>query len=193
MDEPNQQEVQQYTRSLEELVKARTEQLMQAVSRNQQFSELLKQIQSMDSLEQVREAIRAASRRFAQQETHAPQFGGEAGESVPEVDPDDLKAIWQISEELRAKHPGAKAVGVEVMKQVCKPGANIEATWYRSTAIWMLTHVAQQQLTPWLREGEVADLVFRTVASIPMQWLGSEVRQGSPFDMGEFLRRLNEH
>lgn len=196
MDEANQQqEVQdeRYTKSLEELVKARTEQLMQAVSQNQQFSELLKQIQSMDSLEQVREAIRGASRRFAPQDTQAPQFGGEAGESVPEVDPDDLKAIWQIGEELRAKHPGAKAVGVEVMKRVCKPGANVEATWYRSTAIWMLTHVAQQQLSPWLREGKVADPVFRTVASIPMQWLGSEVRQGSPFDMGEFLRRLNEH
>jgi hypothetical protein len=196
MDRANRQEFQdgRYTKSLEELVKARTEQLMQAVSQNEQFLELLKQIQSMESLEQVREAIHAAIRKFAPERTRAPRFGGEAGESVPEVDPDDLKAIWQIGEELQATHSGEKvAVGVEVMKQVCKPGANIEATWYRSSVIWMLTHVAQQQLAPWLRDGRVADPVFHIMASIPMEWVGSEVRQGLPFNVEEFLSRLNEH
>ena len=195
MDGANRQELQdeQYTKSLEELVKARTEQLMQAVSQNEQFLELLKQIQSMESLERVREAIHAAIRKFTPEETQAPRFGGEAGESVPEVDPDDLKAIWQIGEELQANHSSVKAVGVEVMKQACKPGANIEATWYRSSIIWMLTHVAQQQLTPWLRDGKVAGPVFRAMASIPMEWFGSEVRQSLPFDVEEFLRRLNEH
>jgi hypothetical protein len=195
MDGANRQESQdeRYTKSLEELVKARTDQLMQAVSQNEQFLELLTQIQSMESLEQVRESIHAAIRKFAPEETQAPRFGGEAGESVPEVDPDDLKAIWQIGEELQANHSGVKAVGVEVMKQACKPGANIEATWYRSSIVWMLTHVAQQQLTPWLRDGKVDDAVFRVMASIPMEWVGSEVKQSLPFNVEEFLRRLNEH
>jgi len=194
MDGANRQELQdeQHTKSLEELVRARTEQLMQAVSQNEQFLELLKQIQSMESVERVREAIDAAIRKFTPEETQAPRFGGEAGESVPEVDPDDLKAIWQIGEELQANHSSVKAVGVEVMKQACKPGANIEATWYRSSMIWMLTHVAQQQLTPWLRDGKNADPVFRAMASIPMEWVGSEVKQSLPFDVAEFLRRLNE-
>ena len=195
MDGANRQESQdeRYTKSVEELVKARTEQLMQAVSQNEQFLELLKQIQSMESVERVREAIDAAIRKFTPEETQAPRFGGEAGESVPEVDPDDLKAIWQIGEELQANHSSVKAVGVEVMKQACKPGANIEATWYRSSMIWMLTHVAQQQLTPWLRDGKIADPVFRAMASIPMEWVGSEVKQSLPFDVEEFLRRLNEY
>src|SRR5579864_133942 len=163
MDGANRQEFQdeRYAKTLEKLVKARTEQLMQAVSQNERFLELLKQIQSMESLEQVREAIHAAIRKFAPEETQAPRFGGEAGESVPEVDPDDLKAIWQIGEDLQANHSGKKmAVGIEVMKQACKPGANIEATWYRSSVIWMLTHVAAQQLAPWLRDGKVAEPVF---------------------------------
>jgi hypothetical protein len=196
MDGANRQEFQdeRHTKSLEELVKARTEQLMQAVSQNEQCLELLKQIQSMESLELVREAIHAAIRKFAPEETQAPRFGGEAGESVPEVDPDDLKAIWQIGEELQANQSGKKvAVGFEVMKQACKPGANIEATGYRSSLIWMLTHVAQQQLAPWLRDGKVADPVFRVMASIPMEWVGSAVKQGLPFDVAKFLRRLNEH
>jgi hypothetical protein len=57
----------------------------------------------------------------------------------------------------------------------------------------MLTHVAQQQLAPWLRDGKVADPVFRVMASIPMEWVGSAVKQGLPFDVAKFLRRLNEH
>jgi hypothetical protein len=189
-----------FTRSLEELVKARTEQLMQAVSQNEQFLTLLTQIQSMESLEQIREAIRAGieairapMKKVVPQGAQAPKFGGEAGESVPEVDPEDIKAIWQIGEKLRAEDPAVKAVGVEVMKRACKPGANVEATWYRSSAIWMLTHVAQQQLAPWLKEGKVSDPVFRTMASIPMEWMGSEERQTPPFNIDEVLRRLNEH
>jgi hypothetical protein len=196
MDGANRQEFQdeRHTKSLEELIKARTEQLMQAVSQNEQFLELLKQIQSMESLERVREAIHAAIRKFTPEETQAPRFGGETGESVPEVDSDDLKAIWQIGEELQANHSGGKvAVGFEVMKRACKPGANIEAIGYRSSGIWMLTLVAQQQLAPWLRDGKVADPVFRVMASIPMEWVGSEVKQSLPFDVEEFLRRLNEH
>jgi len=52
---------------------------MQAVSQNEQFLELLKQIQSMESLEQIREAIQIAIRTFAPDETQALRFGGEAG------------------------------------------------------------------------------------------------------------------
>ena len=189
MDEANRQKAQDdhYTRNLEALVKARTEQLRVVVSQNEQYWGLLKQIQSMESLEQVREAVHAAIRKSAPAGTQMPKFGGEAGESVPEVDPDDLKAIWKIGEEAQSK-----ATGIELMRQVCKPGANVEATWYRSSQIWMLTHVAQQQLAPWLREGRVADPVFRTMASFPMKWIGSGVRQGPPFDVEEFLRRLSE-
>jgi hypothetical protein len=192
MDRAKRQEDERYTKSLQELVKARTEQLMQAVSQNEKCLEFLKDIQSMDSLEQVREAIHATIRKFAAEETQAPRFGGEPAESVSEVDPDDLKAIWQIGEELQANHSATKAVGVKVMKQACKPGAHIEATWYRSSVIWMLTQVAQQQLAPWLRDRKVADPVFGVMASIPMEWVASEVTHGLPFNVEEFLRRLNE-
>jgi len=189
MDEANRQKAQDghYTRNLEKLVQARTEQLRVVLSQNEQFWGLLKQIQSMESLEQVREAVHAAIRKSAPAGTQMPKFGGEAGESVPEVDPHDLKAIWKIGEETKSK-----AAGIELMRQACKPGANVEATWYRSSVISILTQVAQQQLAPWLREGQVADPVFRTAASIPMKWVGSEQRQGLPFDFEEFLRRLSE-
>jgi hypothetical protein len=55
-------------------------------------------------------------------------FGGKPGESVPEVDPEDLKALWRFCEEQQAH---SVAAGVDVLKSVCKPGANVEAKWYR--------------------------------------------------------------
>src|ERR1700683_2124895 len=102
MDGANRQEFQdeRHTKSLEELVKARTEQLMQAVSQNEQFLELLKQIQSMESLERVREAVHATIRKFTPEETQALRFGGEAGGSVPEGVSDCPTPLWHMWETL---------------------------------------------------------------------------------------------
>ena len=63
-------------------------------------------------------------------------FGGNPGEPVPEVDPDDLKTVWQETRDLQARHPGQNAaIGLEPMKAKCKPGANLEAVAYRSFMI----------------------------------------------------------
>jgi ATPase subunit of ABC transporter with duplicated ATPase domains len=88
MDEASRQQPQdeQYARSLETIVKSRTEQPTQSVSANEKILEHLKQIQSMESLEQVQEAIQTRIEKFAPQPTRPPNFGGEAGEPVPEVD-----------------------------------------------------------------------------------------------------------
>jgi len=195
MDEADRQKPQDdvlYTANLEKLVKARTDQLLEVVSQNEQLLTLLKQIQSMKSLEDVREAARSGIKKFTPEPMPAPKFGGEAGEPVPEVDPDDLKAIWKITEEAQAGPNIGRAIGADAMKQVCKPEANVEATFYRSGFIWMLRQLAPEQLSPWLTEGQVADSVFRAMASIPMEWIGSGVRQGFPFDTEEFFRRLSE-
>jgi len=60
-----------------------------------------------------------------------PHCGGEAGEPVPKVDPEDVKAVWQVGREIERRHPPntggltAYAVGVRVFQAACKPGANI--------------------------------------------------------------------
>lgn len=156
----------------------------------------------MDAMKIIKEEHAAGKpwqSREIPQEAQAPRFGGKAGESVPEVEPEDIKTVWQFGEELRAKFPSTKAFGVGVMEQTCKPGTNIEAVNYRAGMIEMLSYIAQQlkpdeaqQLAPWLKEGQVPDPVFRAIAAVPMVWIGSEVRQGFPFDVEEFHRRLNE-
>jgi hypothetical protein len=65
---------------------------------------------------------------------------GNPGEPVAEVDPDDLKTFWQEVRNLQARHPSQHiGISFEVMKAIYKPGANVQAIWYRSTMIWRST------------------------------------------------------
>ena len=129
-----------------------------------------------------------------------PLFGGKSGEPVVEVDPDDLKTFWQETRSLQqerrnipASYPDQNvAIGFEA-KVLAKPGVNALAIWYRSTMIGILNEdVAHEQLAPWIKDEEVSDAVFRTMATIPMEWIGYTEREGLPFDVDEFFRRLKE-
>jgi hypothetical protein len=117
---------------------------------------------------------------------------GNPGEPVAEVDPDDLKTFWQQMRNLQASHPGQHvSIGFEAIA-ISKPGANAGAVWYRSSMIRVLNQFAHEQLAPWIKDEEVSDIVFRTMATIPMEWIGHTEREGLPFDVEEFFRRLGE-
>jgi hypothetical protein len=128
-----------------------------------------------------------------------PSFLGNAGEPVAVVDPDDLNAFWQetrgIQQEtsnFQATHPGQHfSIGFEA-KVLAKPGANPAAIWYRSMMIRLLNEFAHEQLAPWIKDEDVSEAVFRTMATIPMEWIGHTEREGLPFDVEEFFRRLRE-
>src|ERR1041384_6229707 len=91
-----------------------------------------------------------------------------------------------------SRHPGQSVcLGIELMKNVCKPGADVQAVWYRMSLVWVLSQVAREQLAAWTKEGELDDAVYRTIAKIPMEWIGNNEREGLPFDVEDFFRRLN--
>ncbi len=124
---------------------------------------------------------------------------GPPGAPVPEVDAEDVKAVWELGKDIEARHPAetgelrAYAVGIEVFKAACKPGANIPAVSYRGMMLGMLIRHAQEQLAPWLKEGNPADAVFRAIAQVPMEWMGvGVVRKGLPLDTKDFIRRVKE-
>jgi hypothetical protein len=118
---------------------------------------------------------------------------GNPGEPVAEVDPDELKTFWQETRNLQAEHPGQNVgVGLHTIKATFNPGANLPAVWYRSAMIQVLNQVAQEQLAPWVKNEEVSDAVFRTMATIPMEWVGHADQEGLPFDVEEFFCRLRE-
>lgn len=121
-----------------------------------------------------------------------PSFLGNEGEPVAEVHPDDLKSYWQEVRKLREKFSGQQvSVGIRA-ETVGKLGSDPRAVWYRSGMIWILSRSAQERLSPWIENGEVSDAVFRTMATIPMEWIGHTEREGLPFDVDEFFRRLRE-
>lgn len=123
-----------------------------------------------------------------------PKFGGKPGEPVPAVDPEDVKTVWRIGRDAQANHPGQTvAVGVDLMKHGCKPGADIEAVSYRSSLLSLINQIAPEQLVRFTREGQPDDAVFRAVAKVPAEWMGvGIVRQSPPFDLNEFLRLCGE-
>src|ERR1700690_2756442 len=123
-----------------------------------------------------------------------PVFGGMQGEPVPQVDPEDLKILWRAQQELQARHPGGQvAVGSELLQQICKPGADIQALGYRASLMWLLTQIAPEQFIPFVKDGQPIDAAFRAAANIPAEWMEPGiVRQGPPFDVNEFLRLCHE-
>jgi hypothetical protein len=73
---------------------------------------------------------------------HIPEldlFIGKAGDLVPPVDPADMKAVWAYQQETAARYPqGGVFTGMEVLKHLCSPGADIRAVSYRSMTLGLL-------------------------------------------------------
>ena len=86
-------------------------------------------------------------------EEQPPNFGGKPGELVPQVDPDDLKAAWKFLE----NSPAGVATGEDLLRQLCKPGADVAAVGYRAGMLDLLTKVAPERLEPWSKEGRLGD------------------------------------
>jgi hypothetical protein len=122
-------------------------------------------------------------------ENTEPKFFGEAGGPVPEVDPEDLKAVWQLFKESRIGP--TRATGMELIRAVCKTGTNVEAVSYRAMMLSMLIRHSKDELATWLEQDEPTDPIFIAAAQTPMDCLGvGIVHQGLPFDFEEFKRRV---
>lgn len=120
-----------------------------------------------------------------------PTFGGAPGTPVPAVDPEDLKAVWQVYRNVEMSHPGQRVgICMDSLACECKTGADIQAITYRIMMLQLIQHVAPESLAAWTKDGELDEAVFRVVADIPMEWLGKEIRQGLPVDVDEFFRRV---
>jgi|SRR5215470_4199031 len=120
----------------------------------------------------------------------SPRFFGTAGEPVPAVDAEDLQNAHEILTD-RA-HRRAGAFSTRIFNRACKAGADISAVAYRAMILQLLPTIAREQVAPLTKEdGKFDALVYREFAGFPMEWLpqGSS-REGMPFDVDEFLRRV---
>jgi hypothetical protein len=116
---------------------------------------------------------------------------GEPGTPVPEVDPLDIKSLWEYGQDVRRRHPeGGVCTGMSVLENLCQPGAEVKAVVYRANKIGILQMVAPEIMEPLIQEKLFA--VCQTAATIPMTWIGLGVHNGFPFDPDEFIRRVRE-
>jgi hypothetical protein len=135
---------------------------------------------------------------------------GVPGEAVPEVDPEDMKAVWREYEDAKKDcPPGQRCVGItmRVLEPLCKPGADMRAVCYRQTQLDLLRLLSEHKLfsevaevqdqmsefhskiTALMTDGSFSDGAFRAMAKVPMEWMQvGVVRDGLPYDFAEFLR-----
>lgn len=121
-----------------------------------------------------------------------PLFGKKAGEPVPQVDPGDIKAVWDVLDDVARRHPGEQ-VGIEkgFFERACKPGADIDAVLYRAGMLRIFLKHGDENLIPWMDNGEPCEALWGAVAQIPMDWIGVDVdHEGFSFGVDDLLRRL---
>jgi hypothetical protein len=73
-------------------------------------------------------------------------------------------------------------------KNVCSPGADAMAVWYRASMLRILQILPESPLRPWTYDGELEDAVFQVAAKFPMKKMQVGVEQeGFPFVLPSFF------
>jgi len=111
---------------------------------------------------------------------------------IPIVNPDDLKSLYKLQNDLVAKHgqPGKTVVvGGEVAKRALSPGANLGDLIYRLGWIGQLKEWSEARPLefPWIHDGKIDDAVFKALAILPMSELPPSGRGPFPFDAEELM------
>jgi hypothetical protein len=121
-------------------------------------------------------------------------FGGNPGDQVPQVNPDDFKAVWSLYEDIAKRTKGSFSVDEAVIARSCSVGADVRAVSYRVMWLQLVpTTLPDDLLAQWIKRISQPEIFYRVAAEVPMTWVGVGVDlEGPPFDVEEFLRRLNE-
>jgi hypothetical protein len=109
------------------------------------------------------------------------------------VEPSDLKQVWKMTEEIREHSDPNVHVAIDVRgyADVCSPGANMMAIWYRAS---MLGLIAEQTglFAPELPE-EARDVVFDVAAKFPIKFMRpGVVHDGLPVDVEAFVKQVED-
>jgi len=115
-----------------------------------------------------------------------PRFGGEPGTPVPQVDPEELRKVFEHGREVAKERPNT-AIGVSIYEHMLgKPQDYVLAVCYRARILGLIAICAKDVLPlPPVSE----EALFRATATVEMEWMApGVVRQGPPFDWERFLQ-----
>lgn len=160
--------------NLERLAQARTEQLRASLALNAELLDVLKRIkdslQAGEDRKLVEAVIRKAENGREKASIPAP-FSGRKG-LVPPVDPDDLRAVWELYRDAQARTNGEQfAIDKEILERACKPGTDVEAVAYRVMMLFMPETVNQLVPPEARREfAPVNESAFQRHAASAIRW-----------------------
>ena len=115
---------------------------------------------------------------------------------VPTVQVDEIKLAWKLIEHQEQNSKGQLGAVMTIGGSFnpFKPETDRYAVLHRVEMLWVLRDAAKQlpeDMPPILRENPVPDVVFRTIADIPMTCAVEEkVNRSWPFDPQELYRRI---
>jgi hypothetical protein len=181
-----------YQQELEHLVTARTDQIRTLYVTQERVIAALKEGQTAKSLMDAKNAIGRALEEFERlgtlrMENNQPaRFGGEPGTPVPQVDPEDLRKVFEYGREVAKERPKT-ASGVSIYEHMLgKPQDHVLAVCYRASMLGLITTCAKDvlPLPPVSQEA-----LFRAMATVEMEWMAAGVpHEGPPFDWEQFLQ-----
>jgi hypothetical protein len=118
-----------------------------------------------------------------------PVDGSEDG-PVSAVDSADLRAAWDLFEDVRARNlDQTVAIGIALFERACSPGARVRSVYYRAAMLRLCER--RGLLSPWLHDGQLEAAVFRVAATFPMKKMQvGTVDESLPFDLPEFTRQI---
>jgi len=129
-----------------------------------------------------------------------------AKKAMPEVDPADLRAVYNFSVQRAKDREGNMGVGQSVYEKLCSPGADTLVVWYRSAmlalTVSMLTQTVPESLLqamppdeakPFpniseavrqdLSQSSPPDYVFEVMARFPTTGMAPGKMEGMPMDV----------
>ena len=97
------------------------------------------------------------------------QFGFTPGKPVPRVKASDLRAMWKLLEDVKARHPGRQAteavgIGGGMVELACGHESDVNAVFLRSSRLGMLMMVCGKP------DSQPPAILFSIFAKLPMKW-----------------------
>ena len=91
-----------------------------------------------------------------------------SNDPVPAVSLADLRSMWAMHGPAANANASGQSTATDIclFEHVCRPGADVQAVLYRVWMLWMLAG-PMNMLSPWLRDGELADAVFEVCGGVP--------------------------
>ena len=110
----------------------------------------------------------------------------ELGKVVPAVDPADLKAVMNLRRTVNGK---TAAIGMNLVRDVCSPGADINVVFWRYMQTWQ---VLQQVPKLAAKGNNIGEDVIELFATFPLRF--EEVLDGNVYRLNgeEFTREFEK-